>query len=150
MPAAHINLLEGHGRAELRRLIVEVSDVMASVLGAPKERLEVWVTEHDPELFGVNGAPAIDGLAPAPLRDVEIPLVLMTLLSGRPPEQHHALIAGITEVIERVLGTPAGRTRIGITTVSPDSWGIGGRPASVVRAGEIAARDSGARPGITS
>jgi 4-oxalocrotonate tautomerase len=64
----------------------------------------------------------------------------MTLLSGRPVEQHHALIAGITEVIERALGTPPGRTRIGITTVSPDSWGIGGRPASVVRAGEIAAR----------
>ena len=140
MPAAHINLLQGHSRQELHAVIVGVSDVMASVLGAPKERLEVWVTEHDPELFGVDGAPAVDALARAPLRDVEIPLVLMTLLSGRPVEQHHALIAGITEVIERALGTPPGRTRIGITTVSPDSWGIGGRPASVVRAGEIAAR----------
>jgi 4-oxalocrotonate tautomerase family enzyme len=140
MPAAHINLLQGHSRQELRDVIVGVSDVMASVLGAPKDRLEVWVTEHDPELFGVNGAPAIDGLATAPFREVEIPLVLITLLSGRPVEKHHALIGGITEVIERVLGSPAGRTRIGITTVSPDSWGIGGRPASVVRAGEIAAR----------
>jgi 4-oxalocrotonate tautomerase family enzyme len=140
VPAAHVNLLEGHSRQELREVIVGVSDVMASVLGAPKDRLEVWVTEHDPELFGVNGAPAIDGLVTAPLRDVEIPLVQMTLLEGRPVEQHHALIAGISEVIERVLGTPPGRTRIGITTVRPDSWGIGGRPASVVRAGEIAAR----------
>ena len=140
MPAAHVNLLQGHSRPELRAVIVGVSDVMASVLGAPKERLEVWITEHDPELFGVNGAPAAEALAHAPLRDVEIPLVLMTLLEGRPVEQHHALIAGITEVIERALGTPAGRTRIGITTVSPDSWGIGGRPASVVRASEIAAR----------
>jgi 4-oxalocrotonate tautomerase family enzyme len=140
VPAAHINVLQGHSREELRAVIVGVSDVMTSVLGAPKERLEVWITEHDPELFGVNGTPAIDWLDTSSRRDVEIPLVLMTLLEGRPVEQHHALIAGITEVIERVLGTPPGRTRIGITTVSPDSWGIGGQAASVVRAGEIAAR----------
>jgi len=140
VPAAHINLLQGHTRQELREVIIGVSDVMASVLGAPKDRLEVWITEHDPELFGVDGAPASDALVRRPRREVEIPLVLMTLLAGRPVEQHHALIAGITEVIEHVLGTPPGRTRIGITTVSPDSWGIGGRPASVVRAGEIAAR----------
>ena len=140
MPAAHINLLRGHSRQELRAVIVGVSDVMASVLAAPKDRLEVWITEHDPELFGVEGAPAADALASRPHREVEIPLVLMTLLAGRPVEQHHALIAGITDVIEHVLGTPPGRTRVGITTVSPDSWGIGGRPASVARAGEIAAR----------
>jgi 4-oxalocrotonate tautomerase family enzyme len=140
MPTAHINLLQGHSRQELREVIVGVSDVMASVLGAPKDRLEVWITEHDPELFGVNGAPAVDGMASAPPRDVEVPLVLMTLMEGRPVDQHHALIARITAVIEDVLGTPSGRTRIGITTVGPDSWGIGGQPASVVRANEIAAR----------
>jgi hypothetical protein len=38
-------------------------------------------------------------------------------------------------------------TLIGITTVSPDGWGFGGQPASVVRANEIAARAAAESPG---
>jgi 4-oxalocrotonate tautomerase family enzyme len=115
---------------------------MVRILDAPKERLEVWVDEIDPELWGIAGEPAADVLQRSPRSEVEMPFVQMVLLAGRPTEQHHALIAEITAVIERVLGAAPGRTRIQIAEVDPDSWGIGGRPAAIARAAEIAARAS--------
>ena len=67
---------------------------------------------------------------PPALRDVEMPVRAQTILAGRPVEQHHALIAAVTEVIERALSTPPGRTRVGITTEGPDTGGsaAGRRP----------------------
>jgi 4-oxalocrotonate tautomerase family enzyme len=140
MPAAHVHVLAGHPRPQLRQLIAEISAVMARLLDAPADRLEVWVTEVDPELWGVAGEPAADVLERLPREQVEMPFVQMVLLAGRPREQHHALIADVTEIIERVLGTAPGRTRVHIAEAQPDSWGIGGQPAAVVRAAEIAAR----------
>jgi 4-oxalocrotonate tautomerase family enzyme len=140
MPAAHVHVLAGHARPQLRQLIAEISAVMARVLDAPAERLEVWVTEVDPELWGVAGEPAADVLHRLPREQVEMPFVQMVLLAGRPEEQHHALIAEVTAIVERVLGTAPGRTRVHIAEAQPDSWGIGGQPAAVVRAAEIAAR----------
>ena len=140
MPAAHINVLAWHPRAALQQVIAEVYDAMARVLGAPKERLEVWVTEIDPELWGISGEPASAVLERTARPEVEMPFVQMVLLAGRPAEQHHALIQAVTEIIERVLGAASGRVRIHIAETAPDSWGIGGVPASVARAAEIAAR----------
>jgi 4-oxalocrotonate tautomerase family enzyme len=142
MPAAAVHVLAGHPRPRLRQLIAEISEAMVRILDAPKERLEVWVDEIDPELWGIAGEPAADVLQRSPRSEVEMPFVQMVLLAGRPTEQHHALIAEITAVIERVLGAAPGRTRIQIAEVDPDSWGIGGRPAAIARAAEIAARAS--------
>ncbi len=142
MPAAHINVLTGHPRALLQQLIAEISDVFAAVLGAPKERLEVWVTEIDPELWGIAGEPASKVLERSPRGEVEMPFVEMVVLAGRPKEQHHALIADVTAIIERLLGTAPGRVRVHIAEVAPDSWGIGGVPAAIARAAEIEARAS--------
>jgi 4-oxalocrotonate tautomerase family enzyme len=146
MPAANVHVLSGHSPASLKQLLAEISEVMVRVLGAPAERLEVWVTEVDPALWGIAGEPAADVLRRAPRGEVEMPFVQMVLLAGRPREQHHALIAEITAVIERVLGTAPGRTRIHIAEADPDSWGIGGRPAATVRAAEIAARAAAQEP----
>lgn len=140
MPAAHINILKGHERSQLRRLIVEVSDTLARILGAPRDRLEVWITEIDPELWGVSGVPAAEVLSHTPLPEAEMPFIQMVLLEGRPREQHHALIAEITEVVARVLGTRRERIRMHIAESRTDCWGIGGVPASVARAEEIRAR----------
>ena len=142
MPAAHINVLTGHPRALLQQLIAEISDVFAAVLGAPKERLEVWVTEIDPELWGIAGETASKVLERSPRGEVEMPFVEMVVLAGRPKEQHHALIADVTAIIERLLGTAPGRVRVHIAEVAPDSWGIGGVPAAIARAAEIEARAS--------
>jgi 4-oxalocrotonate tautomerase family enzyme len=140
MPVAHVHVLQGHPRPALQQVITDISQAMADILGAPKERLEVWVTEIDPELWGISGEPASAVLERSPRNQVEMPFVQMALLAGRPKEQHHALIAAITAIIERVLGTEQGRVRIQIAEVAPDSWGIGGVPAAVARAEEIRAR----------
>ena len=140
MPVAHVHVLLGHPRPALQQVIADISQAMADILGAPKERLEVWVTEIDPELWGISGEPASAVLERSPRGQVEMPFVQMALLAGRPKEQHHALIAAITAIIERVLGTEPGRVRIQIAEVAPDSWGIGGVPAAVARAEEIKAR----------
>jgi 4-oxalocrotonate tautomerase family enzyme len=140
VPVAHVHVLQGHPRPALQAVIAGISDAMAAVLGAPKERLEVWVTEVDPELWGIAGEPASAVLARERREQVEMPFVQMSVLSGRPKEQHHALLAEVTAVIERELGTAPGRVRVQITEVAPDSWGIGGVPAAVARAAEIEAR----------
>lgn len=140
MPVAHINILQGHPRAVLRTVIAEVSDVMSTVLGAPKDRLEVWITEVDPELWGIAGKTAAEVLETTPRAQVEMPFVQMALMEGRPKEQHHAIIAAITEILYRNLGTEKSRIRVHIVPVQPDGWGIGGTPAAVLRAAEIAAR----------
>jgi 4-oxalocrotonate tautomerase family enzyme len=144
LPAAHVHVLEGHPRPTLHQLIAEISAAMAKILDAPAERLEVWVTEVDPELWGVAGEPASAVLRRLPRAQVEMPFVQMVLLEGRPVAQHHALLEAITAIVERTLGTAPGRTRVQIAEVAPDRWGIGGRPASVVRADEIAARAAAA------
>lgn len=133
MPAANIIVLEGHPRDRLRALVSAVSDAIAHVLSAPKERLEVWVTEVDPELWGVSGEPAADVLQTRPRREVEMPFVQMVLLEGRPPELLHQLIAEVTDAIAAGIDVDRARIRVHIAHAHPDRWGIGGVPASVAR-----------------
>jgi 4-oxalocrotonate tautomerase family enzyme len=143
MPVAHINILQGHKRATLRTIIAEVSDAMSTILSAPKDRLEVWISEVDPELWGIAGQTAAEVLATTPREQVEMPFVQMALMEGRPVTQHHAIISAITEILHRNLGAEKNRIRVHIAPVQPDSWGIGGTPASVLRAAEITARAPG-------
>lgn len=140
MPVAHINVLQGHSRSQLRQLIVEVSATVARILEAPKDRLEIWVTEIDPELWGVCGVPASEALEDSPLGQIEMPFIRMVIMEGRTQEQRFALISEVTEVVARVLGTEQERIRFQLTQIQPDGWGIGGVPASIRRAAEIEAR----------
>jgi 4-oxalocrotonate tautomerase family enzyme len=140
VPVAHINLLKGHPRETLQRMILEVSNTIADILSAPKDRLEVWVTEIDPELWGIEGRPASEVLKEKPRSSVEMPYVEMVLMEGRTPEQHHQVIKGVTDVIARQLGTQRERIRVHIANCRPDNWGIGGTPAAILRQAEIQAR----------
>ncbi len=142
MPVAHINVLKGHERAKLKQLIADVSESMAVVLQAPKDRFMVWVTEVDPELWGIAGVPACEVLNATNHTTLELPFVEMVLLRGRPIEQHHQMIARVTDDIVRNLGSDRSRVRIHIADAAPESWGIGGTPASVLRAAEIKARQA--------
>jgi 4-oxalocrotonate tautomerase family enzyme len=144
MPVAHIRVLKGHTRDQLRRLVVDVSDTVARVLEAPKERLEVWVTEIDPDLWGVCGEPASEVLKRQPLEETEMPFIQMVLLAGRTKAQYHALIAEVTQAVANVIGTRKERIRVHIAETYPDNWGIGGVPAAIVRAAEIRAREEAA------
>lgn len=140
MPVANINLLRGHPREVLRQIVVETCEVMARVLGAPKDRLIVWITENDPEIWAIGGVPAAEALAEGDRRALEIPFVQMVLMEGRPKEQLHAVMAGITDVVSRATGIDIGRIRVHVASAQPDTWSIGGVPAAVARAAELAAR----------
>ena len=140
MPVAHINVLQGHSKETLKNVIRDVSDVMIEVLAAPKDRLEVWVTEMDPDLWGIEGQPASEVLKTKPRGQVEMPYVEMVLMEGRPVEQHHQILAGVTDVLVKHLGTDRGRIRVHIANCKPDNWSIGGVAAAILRKAEIEAR----------
>lgn len=144
MPVCNVIVLKGHPQATLKQLVVECSDTLARIIGAPKDRLEVWVTEVEPALWGLSGQPADEVLQTASRAEVEMPFIRLVLLQGRPVEQHHQLIIEMTAIVARVLGANAERVRLQIDEVHPDRWGIGGVPASVRRAAEIAARAAAA------
>lgn len=50
------------------------------------------------------------------------------------PEQKAELIAGVTELLSRVLGKNPATTVVIIDEVSMDNWGIGGESVTVRRA----------------
>ena len=144
MPVCNVIVLKGHPQATLKQLVVECSNTLASVIDAPKERLEVWVTEVEPALWGLSGVPGDEVLPNVNRADVEMPFIRMVLLQGRAVEQHHRLIREITDAVARVLKMKPDRIRMQIDEVHPDRWGIGGVPASVKRAAEVAARAAAA------
>jgi 4-oxalocrotonate tautomerase family enzyme len=140
MPVAHINLLQGHSKETLKKVIHDVSMAMADILSAPKDRLEIWVTEIDPDLWGVEGELASEVLKIKPRHQVEMPYVEMVLMEGRPVEQHHKIITTVTDILAQHLGTDRGRIRVHIANCKPDNWGIGGTAAAILRKAEIEAR----------
>lgn len=140
MPVANLLVLAGHPREQLKNWVRETSRAVAEILEAPLDRLEIWVTEVDPELWGICGIPASEVLEAQSRRQSEMPLIKMVLLEGRSVAQHHRLIAELTAITARLLDVEQARIRMQIDQVQADRWGIGGVPASVRRAAEIAAR----------
>ena len=69
-----------------------------------------------------------------------MPLVRIDIMEGRPPEQIRALHERVAAVVAEVLQAPIERIRTYITEFPPTAWGIGGVPADVARAEEVAAR----------
>lgn len=141
MPVANLNVLKGHPRENLKQWIRDASEAMCRVLEAPADRLEVWVTEIDPELWGIGGEPASDVFARTPREQVEMPFIKMVLMQGRPIEQYHRIIAELTAITAKQLGSDGSKVRVFIADAQPDKWGIGGVPASVRRAAELAQRE---------
>lgn len=140
MPVANLNVLKGHSRENLKQWIREVSAAMCRVLEAPADRLEVWVTEIDPDLWGICGEPASDVFLHTPRDQMEMPFIKMVLMQGRPAGQYHQIIAELTRITARQLGIDGSKVRVFIAEAHPDRWGIGGIPASIKRAQELLAR----------
>ncbi len=140
MPVANIHVLAGHPRPVLKQLLREASAAFARAIEAPPDRLQVWITEIDPELYAVAGEPADEVLQRLPRAQAEIPLIRMALMEGRSTEMLHRVMADLSEVVARVLGSDPKRVRVQIDHVHPDRWAIGGVPASRARAAELAAR----------
>ncbi|GLS16528.1 tautomerase family protein [Hydrogenophaga electricum] len=140
MPVANIHVLAGHPRPVLKQLLREASAAFARAIEAPPERLQVWITEVDPELYAIAGEPADEVLQRMPRGQAEIPLIRMALMEGRSTEMLHRVMADLSEVVARVLGGDPRRVRVQIDHIHPDRWAIGGVPASRARAAELAAR----------
>lgn len=56
MPLIHIHLLEGRSEEKLERLVREVTEAVASVLGVEKERITIVLHELPPSRIAVGGA----------------------------------------------------------------------------------------------
>jgi 4-oxalocrotonate tautomerase len=57
---------------------------------------------------------------------------------GATPEQKADLIAGVTELLQRVLGKNPATTVVNIDEVDFENWGIGGLPVLAYRAAQTA------------
>lgn len=140
MPVANIHVLAGHPRPVLQQLVREAAETFARVIEAPPERLQVWITEIDPGLYAMAGETADVVMTRVPRAQVEIPLIRMSLMDGRPVEMVHRVMAEMSATVARVLGGDPQRIRVQIDPVHPDRWAIGGVAASISRAAELAAR----------
>jgi 4-oxalocrotonate tautomerase len=58
MPFVRIDLLEGRPREKLKRLLRNVSGVVAETLDTPIERVRVVINEVPADLWGIGGVPA--------------------------------------------------------------------------------------------
>ena len=67
-----------------------------------------------------------------------MPLVRIDIMEGRPPEKIRELHSRVAALVAEILDTPIERVRTYITQFPPEGWGIGGVPADVARADEVA------------
>ena len=74
-----------------------------------------------------------------------MPLVRVDIMEGRPPEMIRELHQRLAALVAEVLDTPIDRVRTYITQFPPQAWGIGGVPADVARADDVAARKAAAQ-----
>jgi 4-oxalocrotonate tautomerase family enzyme len=132
VPVAHIYVTECTDAQE-RRLHEEGSRRYASVLGSPLDRVRLFVHHLPPTGVSVGGETVAE-------TGRHSPYFTALILRGRPVAQRHELLRELTDLVVEILGAGRGLVRGLITEVDPDGWGVGGVPASVVRARETAAR----------
>ncbi|QJU55312.1 2-hydroxymuconate tautomerase [Herbiconiux sp. KACC 21604] len=54
-----------------------------------------------------------------------MPIIQVSLVQGRTPEQLRALIHGLTKTASETIGAPVETVRVVITEVPPTHWGSG-------------------------
>jgi 4-oxalocrotonate tautomerase len=59
-----------------------------------------------------------------------MPIVSITMLKGRTPEQKSRLLKDVTEAIHRAIDTPKDNVRIVLNEVEPENIAIAGVPVS--------------------
>jgi len=62
-----------------------------------------------------------------------MPFVNIKLTSGASNEQKQELIAGVTDLLVRVLDKNPASTHVVIEEIVPESWGIGGESVALLR-----------------
>ncbi|MCQ4347177.1 4-oxalocrotonate tautomerase [Pseudomonas stutzeri] len=134
MPVVNFHLLAGHSSAEQdERLLVEASRLYSDVLKAPMARVRAFITTYPASQCAVAGAPCSSNGLHAPYFE-------FIVLDGRALEERQRLHQGFTELLVEVLDVRRELVRGLCRRVAPEDWSIGGAPASVLRADEVAAR----------
>jgi phenylpyruvate tautomerase PptA (4-oxalocrotonate tautomerase family) len=139
MPVAHFHLVDGAYTPEQHReLLTAASCCYAEVLDSPIERVRAFVVRYHPDDVAVAGTVVGAGAPPAPY-------FTAIVLAGRPVLQRQELAQRFTDLIVDILGAHRSLVRGQVIEVDPANWVIAGNPAATLRAGEIAARASGAQ-----
>ncbi|MEV8195381.1 tautomerase family protein [Rhodococcus pyridinivorans] len=134
MPVAHFHLVDGvYTSDQHRRLLIEASRAYAEVLGAPMDRVRMFIVRYSPEDVATAGTIVSDG-------GVAAPYFTAVVLAGRPVEQRQELAARFTNLIVEILGSTKEPVRGRIIEVDPENWSIAGTSAATLRADEIATR----------
>ncbi len=141
MPILNFHLVRGqYTETQQKQLLVAASHLYADVLNAPMDRIRVFVTWHDPDSFLVAGVQESEGHAKAPY-------FTFLMLQGRPLEERHRLLEEITDLVVQTLQVDKTLVRGWAQLVDPDSWAIGGVPATRMRKAEIEQRMKNASQG---
>ncbi|MBL8553982.1 MAG: 4-oxalocrotonate tautomerase family protein [Phenylobacterium sp.] len=64
-----------------------------------------------------------------------MPLIQISLRTGRSARQLHELAAGVTRAASEALGAPASSIRVIVAQVPPENWFVGGAPLGPPSAG---------------
>lgn len=134
MPIIHFHLAaEAYSDAQQTQLMERATALYSEVLKSPVERVRVYIQLYAARHVMVGGKRLADGAA-------DTPYFHFLVLEGRPLNERHDLLTGFTNLIVDCLGVERSRVRGGCWPISPEDWAIGGTPASVARAAEVAAR----------
>ena len=132
MPIAHFHVVDPTP-GQQRRIIEEATRIYAEAFDSDPERIRIFVQAYPATAVGVGGVLVSDGAAPAPF-------FTALAMGGRPVQQRQRVLKEFTEMLVEVLGADRESIRGRVVDIVPENWGIGGEPASVLRAAEIAAR----------
>jgi len=132
MPLIQIDVMQGLNEAQITALVEQVPARYAELIEAPPARIRAIVNEVPASHWRVGGK-----AEPEPT-----PLIRIELMRGRPPEVLSRIMTELSDLVAELLEIPVSRTRLLIREIEPDLWAIGGVPASVARADEVAARAS--------
>lgn len=138
MPVVRFHLPEDkYSQQQCEELLTQASELYASVLESPVERVRVYIQFYRPWAMACGGKAVSAGGNVAPLFECVV-------LAGRPESQRHALLRGFTDLIVNVLDEPENMVRGACWPVEPENWAIAGSPASAIRQAEIKAREEAA------
>lgn len=118
--------------ARCQQLLLQGSALYAELLRSPIERIRAFVQVYEAGRMAVGGQ----------ITDPATAFFECYVLAGRSQQQRHAVLSAFTELLADTLEIDTASIRGTCIPVAPDDWSIGGRPAGMLRAEEIAARHS--------
>lgn len=139
MPVIHFHLENNkYSQEQCEELMIKASEIYCSVLYNTTEeefmsRVRIFLQFYPSWGMATSGTPISRGGANAPYFD-------FIVLEGRPIDEIQELIEGFTDLLVDLLGAERSLIRGACWPVTPEHWGIGGVPASVLRSKEIVSR----------